>query len=104
MIAFTALPAVAAGTPSTCAFPIEYNGWRDLAPLGPRTLGVDAAATAATEKMVTMLTIVACKSSNYRQVTLKVKKNVIMFHSLTIVVGFENNEASREHRFSSLLV
>jgi hypothetical protein len=61
------------------------------------------------EKLITMLTIVTCKSSickssMYFQVTLKVKKNVIMLQSLMIVVGFENNEASREQRFSSSLV
>jgi hypothetical protein len=33
-----------------------------------------------------------------------VKKNVIMLQSLMIVVGFENNDASRKHRLSSLLV
>jgi hypothetical protein len=42
---------------------------------------------------ITMLTIVACESSIYCQVTLKVKKNVIMLQSLMIVVGFENNES-----------
>jgi hypothetical protein len=58
-------------------------------------------------KLVTMLTIVACKFSickTYCQVTLKVKKNVIVLQNLTIAVSFENNEASREQRFSSLLV
>jgi hypothetical protein len=59
------------------------------------------------EKMVTMLTIMACKFSmckNCCQVTLKVKKNVIVLQSLAIVVSFDNNEASREQRFSSSLV
>jgi hypothetical protein len=45
MIVFTALPAVAAGRTATCAFPIEDNGWGDLAPLGTRTLHDTAAST-----------------------------------------------------------
>jgi hypothetical protein len=43
-IAIITIPVVAAGRTATCAFPIEDNGWGDLAPLGPRTLR-DAAAT-----------------------------------------------------------